>query len=102
MAHGVHQRGCGGFMFDLLDPVTEPEPHVRISISSASWRIVNPGLLISALRRSKRPVSIYVHVISKHQRVSPAYIENLILEMDLFEVAHGRTVTQVHWGGSPH
>jgi coproporphyrinogen III oxidase-like Fe-S oxidoreductase len=89
-------------MFDLLDPPTEPEPQVRISIPSASWGSVNTGLLISALRRSSRPLSIYVHIISKHQRVSPAYIENLIAEMDLFEVAHGRPVTQVHWGGSPH
>ena len=89
-------------MFDLLDPATEPEPRVRISIPSASWGTVNTGLLISALRRSSRPLSIYVHIISKRQRVSPAYIENLISEMDLFDVAHGRSVTQVHWGGSPH
>jgi len=90
-------------MFDLLlDPATEPEPHVRISIPSTSWGTVNTGLLISALRGSNRPLSIYVQVISKHQRVSPAYIENLISEMDLFDVAHGRLVTQVHWGGSPH
>jgi coproporphyrinogen III oxidase-like Fe-S oxidoreductase len=89
-------------MFDLLDPATEPEPHVRISIPSASWGAVNTGLLISALRRSSRPLSIYVHIISKHQRVASAYIENLISEMDLLDVAHGRPVTQVHWGGSPH
>ena len=89
-------------MFDLLDPATEPEPRVKISIPSASWGIVNTGLLISGLRRSSRPLSIYVHIISKHQRVSPAYIENLISEMDLLEVAHGRAVAQVHWGGSPH
>ena len=89
-------------MFDLLDPATEPEPHVRPSIPSPSWGRVNIGLLTSGLRRSNRPLSIYVHIISKHQRVSPAYIENLISEMDLLEVAHGRTLTQVHWGGSPH
>jgi coproporphyrinogen III oxidase-like Fe-S oxidoreductase len=89
-------------MFDLLDPATEPEPHVQNPIPSASWGVINTGLLISALRRSSRPLSIYVHIVSKHQRVSPAYIENLIAEMDLFEVAHGRAVTQVHWGGSPH
>ena len=89
-------------MFDLLDPATEPAPHVRISIPSASWGAVNTGLLISALRRSSRPLSVYVHIISKHQRVSAAYIENLISEMDLLDVAHGRLVTQVHWGGSPH
>jgi coproporphyrinogen III oxidase-like Fe-S oxidoreductase len=89
-------------MFDLLDPATEPEPHVRISVPSASWATVNAGLVVSALRKSNRPLSIYVHIISKKQRVSPAYIENLISEMDLLEVAHGRSVTQVHWGGSPH
>jgi coproporphyrinogen III oxidase-like Fe-S oxidoreductase len=89
-------------MFDLLDPATEPEPHVRISIPSTSWSAVNTGLLISALRRSHRPLSIYVHIISKHQRVARGYIEKLISEMDLLEIAHGRVVTQVHWGGSPH
>ena len=89
-------------MFDLLDPPTEPEPHVRISLPSASWGNINSGLLISALRRSPAPLSIYVHIISKGQRVSPAYIENVIAEMDLLEVAHGRSVNQVHWGGSPH
>jgi len=89
-------------LFDLLDPATEPEPYVRLSVPSASWGRVNTALLISALRKSDQPLSIYVHIISKHQRVSPAYIENLISEMDLFEVVHGRAVTQVHWGGSPH
>ena len=89
-------------MFDLLDPATEPEPHVKISIPSASWSAVNTGLVISALRRSHRPLSIYVHISSKHQRVARGYIENLISEMDLLEIAHGRVVTQVHWGGSPH
>jgi coproporphyrinogen III oxidase-like Fe-S oxidoreductase len=47
-------------------------------------------------------LSIYVHIISKRGRVAPSYIENLISEMDLLDVAHGRTLTQVHWGGSPH
>jgi coproporphyrinogen III oxidase-like Fe-S oxidoreductase len=59
-------------------------------------------LLVSALRKSDRPLSIYVHIISKWQRVAPAYIENVIAELDLMEAAHGRLVTQVHWGGSPH
>jgi coproporphyrinogen III oxidase-like Fe-S oxidoreductase len=89
-------------MFDVLDPATEPEPHVRISIPSTSWRVVNTGLLTSGLRRSRRPLSIYAHIISKFGRVSAGYIENLISEMDLLEVAHGRALTQVHWGGSPH
>jgi len=64
--------------------------------------MVNTGLVISAIRRSIRPLSIYVHIVSKHQRVSPAYIEDLISEMDLLDVAHGRSAAQVHWGGSPH
>jgi coproporphyrinogen III oxidase-like Fe-S oxidoreductase len=89
-------------MFDLLDRPTEPEPHVRNGLPQSGWGFINRGLLISALRKSGAPLSIYVHVISKWQRVSPAYLENLIAEMDLVEVAHGRPVTQVHWGGSPH
>jgi coproporphyrinogen III oxidase-like Fe-S oxidoreductase len=89
-------------MFDLLDRATEAEPGVRLSIPSASWGIINGGLLISALRRSSSPLSIYIHIVSKWQRVSPAYIDNLIAEMDLLEVAHGRRANQVHWGGSPH
>jgi len=88
-------------MFDLLDRPTEPEPHLGIGPPQSGWGLVNGGLLISALRKSAAPLSIYVHIISKWKRVSPAYIENLIAEMDLVEVAHGRLVTQVHWGGSP-
>jgi coproporphyrinogen III oxidase-like Fe-S oxidoreductase len=57
--------------------------------------------LISALRKSEVPLSIYIHIISKWGRVAPAYIENLIAEMDLIDVAHGRPAVQVHWGGSP-
>jgi coproporphyrinogen III oxidase-like Fe-S oxidoreductase len=73
-----------------------------MSVPSAGWGNVNNGLLISALRRSTSPLSIYVHIVSKWQHVSAEYIENLIAEMDLLEVAHGRRTKQVHWGGSPH
>jgi coproporphyrinogen III oxidase-like Fe-S oxidoreductase len=89
-------------MLELLDRATEPEPNVTISVPAASWRVANGGVLISALRRSNSPLSIYVHIVSKWQRVSPSYIDNVIAEMDLLEIAHGRLVTQVHWGGSPH
>jgi coproporphyrinogen III oxidase-like Fe-S oxidoreductase len=89
-------------MFDLLDRPTEPHPHVRICPPESAWGSINSGLLISALRRSSAPLSIYVHIVSKWQRVSPAYLENLIAEMELMDVAHGRLATQVHWGGSPH
>jgi coproporphyrinogen III oxidase-like Fe-S oxidoreductase len=88
-------------MFDVLDRPTEPEPDVRIRLPQTSWGVINRGLLISALRRSRAPLSIYVHIISKWQRVEPAYIENLIAEMDLLDIAHGRSATQVPWGGSP-
>jgi coproporphyrinogen III oxidase-like Fe-S oxidoreductase len=88
-------------MFDLLDAATEPEPRIRVSLPCTSWRVVNTGLLVSGLRRSSRPLSIYVHIISKYGRVAQSYIENLISEMDLLDVAHGRNLTQVHWGGSP-
>jgi coproporphyrinogen III oxidase-like Fe-S oxidoreductase len=89
-------------MFELMDRPTEPEPHLEMSVANWSWGSINTGLLISALRRSTSPLSIYVHIVSRWQHVPPAYIENLIAEMDLLEVAHGRLVKQVHWGGSPH
>jgi coproporphyrinogen III oxidase-like Fe-S oxidoreductase len=89
-------------MLELLDRPTEPEPNVRMCIPSASWGIVTSGMLVSALRRSDAPLSIYVHIVSKWQRVANVYLENLIAEMDLLEIAHGRRVKQVHWGGSPH
>jgi hypothetical protein len=85
-------------MFDLLDRPTEPEPNVRMSIPNENWGMINSRALISALRRSNSPLSIYVHIVSKWDRVSPAYIENLIAEMDLLEVANGRSVNLFIWG----
>jgi coproporphyrinogen III oxidase-like Fe-S oxidoreductase len=89
-------------MFDLLDRPTEPHPDVRICPPASAWGRINSGLLISALRRSSAPLSIYVHIISKWNRVSPAYLENLIAEIELMDVAHGRPAMQIHWGGNPH
>jgi len=70
--------------------------------------------LISALRKSTAPLSIYVHipfcerlclycgcnvVIKKDHSIADGYIQNVIEEMDLAEIAHHRAVTQMHWGG---
>src|SRR5262249_45573988 len=38
-------------------------------------------------------------VIKKDHAVAAPYIEHLIAEMDLANVAHGRRATQMHWGG---
>jgi oxygen-independent coproporphyrinogen-3 oxidase len=37
--------------------------------------------------------------VKKDHSGSTSYIDHLALEMDLAEVAHGRLVTQMHWGG---
>jgi oxygen-independent coproporphyrinogen-3 oxidase len=71
-------------------------------------------LLLSALRKSTAPLSIYVHVpfcerlclycgcnvvIKKDHAVAAPYIEYLTEEIELADVAHNRLVTQMHWGG---
>jgi oxygen-independent coproporphyrinogen-3 oxidase len=38
-------------------------------------------------------------VIKKDHDAAAPYIDHLIAEMDLVDVAHGRLVTQMHWGG---
>lgn len=71
----------------LLDRLTDPVPEVAAGLSPARWELTNSGLLISALRRSKAPLSIYVHIISKWRRVPDSYIDNVISETELLEVA---------------
>jgi len=71
-------------------------------------------MLISALRRSSAPLSIYVHVpfcehlclycgcnvvVKKDHAAAAPYLKQLIAEMELVDVAAGRVVTQMHWGG---
>jgi oxygen-independent coproporphyrinogen-3 oxidase len=82
-----------------------PAPH---------WRAAHGGLLTSALRQSTAPLSIYVHipfcerlclycgcnvVIKKDHSAATPYLKHLIAEMELADVARGRVVTQMHWGG---
>jgi oxygen-independent coproporphyrinogen-3 oxidase len=98
----------------LLKRYNAPAPRYTSYPPAPHWNGAHGGLLVSALRRSAAPLSIYVHVpfcerlclycgcnvvIKKDHAVAPPYIEHLIAEMDLLEVAHGRSVTQMHWGG---
>jgi oxygen-independent coproporphyrinogen-3 oxidase len=106
-----------GFMFDtiqMLNRYNAPTPRYTSYPPAPHWQAANAGLLISALRRSTAPLSIYVHIpfcerlclycgcnviIKKDHSVAASYIDHLTSEMDLAEEAHGRLVTQMHWGG---
>ena len=98
----------------LLKRYNEPTPRYTSYPPAPHWLTAHGGLLLSALRRSAAPLSVYVHipfcerlclycgcnvVIKKDHAAAGPYIEHLIAEMDLVEVAHGRMVTQMHWGG---
>ncbi len=101
-------------MIELLKRYNAPTPRYTSYPPAPHWQAGHSGLRISALRKSTSPLSVYVHipfcerlclycgcnvVIKKDHSLAPAYIEHLIREMDLAEVAHGRLVTQMHWGG---
>ncbi len=98
----------------LLKRYNQPAPRYTSYPPVPHWQIANRDLLISALRKSTAPLSIYVHipfcerlclycgcnvVIKKDHSIADGYIENVIEEMDLAEIAHHRAVTQMHWGG---
>ena len=99
---------------DLLNRYNEPAPRYTSYPPAPHWQNAQGGLLISALRRSTAPLSVYVHipfcerlclycgcnvVIKKDHAGAGPYVDHVIEEMDLAEVAHGRLVTQMHWGG---
>jgi len=99
---------------DLLNRYNEPAPRYTSYPPAPHWQNAQGGLLISALRRSTAPLSVYVHipfcerlclycgcnvVIKKDHAGAGPYVEHVIEEMDLAEVAPGRLVTQMHWGG---
>src|SRR5499425_2182462 len=104
-------------LLELLKRYNEPTPRYTSYPPAPHWHAAHRGLLISALRRSTAPLSIYVHipfcerlclycgcnvVVKKNHAVAEPYINHLIAEMDLHEVAHGRATTQMHWcGGTP-
>lgn len=101
-------------LLELLKRYNEPTPRYTSYPPAPHWQPAHRGLLISALRRSKAPLSIYVHipfcerlclycgcnvVIKKDHAVASGYVKNVIEEVELASVAHHRTVTQMHWGG---
>jgi oxygen-independent coproporphyrinogen-3 oxidase len=101
-------------LLELLQRYNQPTPRYTSYPPAPHWQAAHRGLLTSALRNSTAPLSIYVHipfcerlclycgcnvVIKKDHSVADAYIQNLIEEMDLAEIAHRRAVTQMHWGG---
>lgn len=98
----------------LLSRYNRPAPRYTSYPPAPHWQPAHRGLLISALRKSTAPLSIYVHipfcerlclycgcnvVIKKDHSVADAYIRNLVEELNLADVAHRRLVTQMHWGG---
>src|SRR4051812_38159504 len=95
----------------LLRRYNEPTPRYTSYPAAPHWQPAHGGLLLSALRRSTAPLSVYVHVpfcerlclycgcnvvIKKDHDSAGPYIDHLIAEMDLVDVAHGRLVTQMH------
>jgi oxygen-independent coproporphyrinogen-3 oxidase len=100
--------------FELLPRYNEPAPRYTSYPPAPHWQTAHSGLLISALRRSTAPLSIYVHipfcerlclycgcnvVVKKDHSLADAYINRLDDEIELAEAAHNRVVTQMHWGG---
>src|SRR5262249_32001574 len=98
----------------LLKRYNEPAPRYTSYPPAPHWHDATAGLLVSALRRSTAPLSIYVHVpfcerlclycgcnvvVKKNHSPADAYINRVDQEVELAEVAHGRLVTQMHWGG---
>ena len=101
-------------VLQLLKRYNEPTPRYTSYPPVPHWQTAHSGLLVSALRKSAAPLSVYVHVpfcerlclycgcnvvVNKNHDVASPYIEHLIAEMELLDIAHGRLVTQMHWGG---
>jgi oxygen-independent coproporphyrinogen-3 oxidase len=101
-------------VFELLERYNGPAPRYTSYPPAPHWQAAHSGLLVSALRKSTAPLSIYVHVpfcerlclycgcnvvIKKDHAVAGPYLDHLIAEMELADIAHGRLVTQMHWGG---
>src|SRR5262245_6080992 len=101
-------------VLSLLKRYNEPTPRYTSYPPAPHWHSAHRGLLISALRRSTAPLSIYIHipfcerlclycgcnvVIMKDHSAGASYVKNLIQEIELADAAQHRVVTQMHWGG---
>ncbi len=102
-------------MSKLLERYNKPAPRYTSYPPIPNWgEDVGAEHLVAALGASKRPLSIYVHVpfcehlclycgcnvlITRDHSKAVPYLDQLASEMDLLPTAHGREVTQVHWGG---
>ena len=83
-------------MIEFFKKQSDPIRDYKVYPSPSHWSLGNSGLVISALRRSTAPLTIYVHI----PFVSASCVELLVAEMDLTDVAHNRPVVQIHWGGA--
>ena len=101
-------------LFELLHCYNQPTPRYTSYPPAPHWKEARSELLSSALQQSTAPLSIYVHipfcerlclycgcnvVIKRDHSPAALYLAYLMSEMDLAGVAHGRIVTQMHWGG---
>ena len=99
----------------LLDKYNQPSPRYTSYPPIPCWgRAGNDDELRTAVKASTEPLSIYFHipfcrrlclycgcntVITNEAARATRYLESVFSEIDQFEAAHGRRVTQVHWGG---
>src|SRR5205085_1486307 len=101
-------------LLELLKRYNGPAPRYTSYPPAPHWQAAHRGVLVSALRKSTAPLSIYVHVpfcerlclycgcnvvVKKDHAIAIPYLKHLLAEIELAEVAHGRVVTQTHWGG---
>ena len=98
----------------LIERYNRPAPRYTSYPPAPHWKSAGGALLHYALHNSSRPLSLYFHipfcerlclycgcnvVVKKDHGVAIPYIEWLQREMSLCGEAHGRPVTQMHWGG---
>ncbi len=101
-------------MTTILERYNRPAPRYTSYPPAPHWQAAGGDLLQHAVRDSSRPLSLYVHlpfcerlclycgcnvIVKKDHSLAAPYLEHLIAEMDLISEAHGRYVTQIHWGG---
>jgi len=99
---------------ELMSRYNQAAPRYTSYPPAPHWHAADGHLLKEAVAQSTSDLSIYVHipfcerlclycgcntVISKDKTVATPYVHQVVAEMDLLAEAHGRLVTQVHWGG---